>query len=45
MANYSGYGIESMLKLCKKKGLTRYNSELHIINSKDLDSKWYITTK
>lgn len=43
--NYSGTGINAMLKLCKKKKLTRFNSDLHIKDPSDLNSPWYITTR
>lgn len=42
---YSGKGINSMLKLCKKRDLTKFNSDLHIKDPTDLNSRWTIKTK
>ena len=43
--SYEGYGIASMLDVCKRFGLTRFNSDLHLKDPKDLDTKWIITTR
>lgn len=42
---YEGWGIANMLNTCKRFGLTRFNSDLHLKNPNDLDTQWRITTK
>lgn len=43
--SYEGYRIANMLDVCKRFGLTRFNSDLHLKNPKDLDTQWRITTR
>ena len=42
---YEGYGIWEMLRICKKFGLTKFNSDLQVKNYNDFSSKWTIKTK
>lgn len=42
---YEGWGIANMLNTCKRFGLTRFNSDLHLKDPKDLDTQWRITIR
>lgn len=41
----SGYGIDSMMDASYKKHLTTDNSELHVKDPNDINSKWTIYEK
>ena len=42
---YTGHGIMECIDICKKYGLTKRNSDLHIKNPMDLNSPWTVIVK